>query len=489
MNRTAFAAWSVLAILLFLPLQMLSTAQRFEWSLPATVLTAVLLYSIARLTWIAFRGRPHPMNLTFWVFVYIWCGLAPLVQTATGHWPRGYVHDANAEFTASLILALGLPCYDLGRMASRIFVSGGYQTRSFEFTVRAVLVLSAACVVTTLLTGAALGGPEVLFGSRGDINSSLWAGRDKSQALLMQSLLRGPPFIAMMALLNLLLRQRLTLSRANKRLLLLALAIVLPLNLMANFPPALQRFWLGTIVLTYLFALVTWARSRPAFYIALLCGGLVFGFPALNSFRNAGSYDAFTIANFSERITRAWNNPAYSICRDDYSGYQMLVNSTIYVRNEGTMHGKNVFDSFFFWFPRKWWPSKHIGSGHMVAGYVGYRYTNLDASLWMESYLAFGWFGVVTILTLYGVASSAADRRFERDILRSQQRSAVVWVVSLLAGYQIFLLRGDLLAATAYLSCPLLVLLLLIRWQSSSAHPSVPVDAGNRATTAMRAGE
>jgi hypothetical protein len=486
MTHTALCTWAVFAVLVWLPFQLSSDVQHPQWSLAASLLTALLLYSTLRLTWIAAKGRAHPMSITFWVFVYIWCALAPLLQTYSGIWPRVIVHDTPTEFTGCVILWVGVLAYELGRYASRFYGhpmnDGNIAHQSIQFSIRSVLILSLVSVVTTVLLALALGGPDVLMGSRGDLNAHLWwQGREKSQTLLMQSLLRGPPFIATMALIYVLVWQRHMLSLANRRWLALALVLVIPLNFIANFPPALQRFWFGTIVLTYCFSLLRWPRTRPAVYILLLCGGLIFGFPVLNEFRKAGSYDTFSLADFTDRVSRSLESPQQKIVRGDYDAYQMLLNATIYVDREGSMMGKNIFDSFFFWVPRRWWPDKHVGSGQFIARYHGYRFTYLAAPLWMEAYLGFSWFGVIVVFLLYGAASAFADRRFENHVRRSETLSPWVWIISLLAGYQIYLLRGELLSGIAYLSCPLLMLLLMIGWQLRKQHsPSnfpTPIDS------------
>jgi hypothetical protein len=468
-TRALFRGLFVAGVLLVLPLQMLWQVRGGMFSLQAAALLALLVYSALRLSWLAFSGRAQPMAMTFWLFVYIWGALAPFFQTLIDRFPRPYRHDEQAAFMGAMIVWTGVLAYEAGRFLYPYFRHVRRHVNAMHFSVRAVLLLAFFSVLSTIVFGLALGGPEALLGSRGDINASLWVGREKSSALLMQSLLRGPPFIAVMALLYILIRHGRSLSLTNRRWLLGALLVVLPLNLLANFPPALQRFWFGTIVLTYLFALLRWRRSSVAVYIAVICIGLVYGFPVLNAFRHEGSLE-----KFSESVSAAWQAPTRALYRGDYDAYQMTLNSVIYVREQGPMMGKNIFDSVFFWFPRKYWPSKHIGSGHYVARYVNYRYTNLAAPLWMESYLAFGILGVVGILLLYGYVSAWLDDGFELNVSTGASNAVIVWVVALLAGYQIYLLRGDLLSGIAYLSCPLLILLLVARWNS---HKQVSDDA------------
>jgi oligosaccharide repeat unit polymerase len=482
LSRSLLAGGGTLLLIALLVLPQLARIEYPDFSAPAYFLAALLVYSSLRLTWIAFRGLPHPVSITFWLFVFIWCALAPLLQTLANRFPRPYVHDADAALTGTLILWCGVVFYELGRFLLPYLSRPRTVARPLEFSVRATLILSFAAIAVSSVLIIVLGGPDVLMGSRGDINRFLFTRYDKSQALLLQSLLRGPPIIALMALIYILTRYWRNVSLAYRRWLMLALALLIPVNLIANYPPALQRFWLGAIVLTYLFILLRWTRIKPALYIALLGAGLILAFPALDAFRKAGATD-----NFLDNLSYEWRNSRDALYRGDYDAYQQLLNSVVYVRHKGVMYGKNLFDSVFFWYPRRWYPTKHIGSGHHVARYVGYRYTNLSAPLWMEAYLAFGFAGVIIIFTLYGLFTGYLDRAFERYARNTAIRSAPIWIVGLWAGYQIYLLRGDLLSSIAYLSCPLLVLLLLANWRRPAVDRTDIRDTGQPMTSVQRA--
>ncbi|HXG29206.1 MAG TPA: O-antigen polymerase [Nevskiales bacterium] len=447
-------------LIAILVLPQLARIEYPHFSAPAYLLAGLLIYSSLRLTWIAFRGLPHPVSITFWLFVFIWCALAPLLQTLANRFPRPYVHDADAALTGTLILWCGVLFYELGRFLLPYLSRARANTRPLEFSIRTTLILSFVAIATSTVLIIVLGGPDVLMGSRGDINRFLFTRYEKSQALLLQSLLRGPPIIALMALAYILIRHWRRVSLAYRRWLMLALVLLLPVNLIANYPPALQRFWLGAIVLTYLFILLRWTRIKPALYIGLLSTGLILAFPALDAFRKAGATD-----NFLDNLSHEWSNSRDALYRGDYDAYQQLLNSVVYVRQKGIMYGKNVFDSIFFWYPRRWYPTKHVGSGHHVARHFGLRFTNVAAPLWMEAYLAFSLMGVVCIFFLYGLFTGYLDRAFEQHVKHPDVLSAPLWIVGFWAGYQIYLLRGDLLSGIAYLSCPMLVLLLLVNWR------------------------
>jgi hypothetical protein len=459
--RSPLWAMLLLGVLIALPMQQLAQVEQPDVSIAAWMLGSLLVYSSIRLAWVAYAGRAHPVALTFWVFVYIWCAFAPLLQTVSVRFARPYVHDADAEFTACLILWIGVACYEIGGWLQGVIWRREQPARPLQFSFTSVLYLAVFSVISTAILAVVLG-PDTLLGSRGDVNASLWAGREKSEGLLLQSLLRGPPFISMMSLLYVVLYQWRELTRNDRRWVIGLLFVVVPVNAVANFPSALQRFWLGTIILTYLFSLVRWRPSRPSWYAGALTVGLIFIFPVFDAFRDAGT----TQEKFSDTIVRAWNSPRNSIYRGDYDAYQMLIDSTIYVDEQGVMYGKNLYDSALFWFPRKWYPTKHVGTGRLVAIYLHYPYTNLAAPLWMESYVAFGWSGVVIILLLYGAMSNFMDRRFALYAERRGLRGSATWLVALFAGYQIYLLRGDLLSGFAYLSCPMLVILAITRWES-----------------------
>jgi hypothetical protein len=142
----------------------------------------------------------------------------------------------------------------------------------------------------------------------------------------------------------------------------------------------------------------------------------------------------------------------------DYDAFQQIANTVLFVSSDGVTYGNQVLGALFFWVPRAIWPDKPVGSGQMVADHLGYNFTNLSSPLWAEAYINAGLVGVVLILLLFGVVTSYLQQGF----IASTKGQGLLFfggLVPILAGLQIYFLRGDLQNGIATL-VPILVLYL-----------------------------
>ena len=116
--RTAAALlFGVLAVVL--PLSLLASAGSSQVQ-PSRLLLAlqwsVLTLAALRLAALFAAGARRPLQTLFWSYVYIWLGLAALVQTAAGTNPLATVQPVSVQVRASLIVLLGGLCYEAGRL-------------------------------------------------------------------------------------------------------------------------------------------------------------------------------------------------------------------------------------------------------------------------------------------------------------------------------------------------------------------------------------
>ena len=76
-------------------------------------------YAGAKLAHIIAVGRPVVCGALFWLFVYLWGALAPLVQMTAGAFPWPGMYSGADETFALAITWLGILSYDLGRRFAR----------------------------------------------------------------------------------------------------------------------------------------------------------------------------------------------------------------------------------------------------------------------------------------------------------------------------------------------------------------------------------
>src|SRR5260370_314430 len=77
------AALFVLTLGCILPLVLLNSLQHWEYDSSVAIAFATTLYSAGRLAAFAAREERRLLQLTFWVFVYVFLGLTPLLQIAS----------------------------------------------------------------------------------------------------------------------------------------------------------------------------------------------------------------------------------------------------------------------------------------------------------------------------------------------------------------------------------------------------------------------
>src|ERR1700753_3011791 len=82
---------------------------------PALVLQCVVaLHSAIGLSRVLSDRTTRVTALGFWLFTYIWLGLAPLAMLATNVYPWDYRTDGRIAFESCAIVEVGLLAYSLG---------------------------------------------------------------------------------------------------------------------------------------------------------------------------------------------------------------------------------------------------------------------------------------------------------------------------------------------------------------------------------------
>jgi hypothetical protein len=133
----------------------------------------------------------------------------------------------------------------------------------------------------------------------------------------------------------------------------------------------------------------------------------------------------------------------------DYDAFQQLMNAVVCAGERGWAYGWQLLGTALFWVPRGIWLGKPVPSGQLVAEAMGYPYQNLSLPLWGEFYLDGGVVATIVLFVAYGFLVRRLEAAYISD--QSGTDSFVRLLVPLYAAFQVFLLRGTLMSALAFL--------------------------------------
>jgi len=429
------------------PLGLALTGLRFDGGVP-WILLGVLQLASARLAWLSVVGKAYVnlMDVAFWVFVYVFFGVAAVFQRLAGSFPWSPTGISSDHLLrADAIIVFGILAYVIGRL-----LAPKQRLRDIELTTGFWRVLFAAIVVAVVwpTVYVALFGFDAVFVdrmTRGRLLGTL-AG-DSSVRTFSTALLSTPPLALLPAVLLMLP------SRRRHKLLTISFIGLVVANLVINNFMNSARYIAGTVVLSSLAAFLLagtarrhWLRLAPAALVV----GLTLVFPFADAFRSI--YQSFVPRPVVDML----------VAKGDYDAYLQVVNAVRFVDDEGVMAGGNLVGVVAFWVPRTTWPAKPRPTGEYLAEHAGFSYTNLSAPLWAEGLVAFGVLGVVGLMITWGLVSGTLDLSLRRYASKDQHRvSPSVVLAVILAAYSLFLIRGALMPTFAYIVPVLIVFAVL----------------------------
>ncbi|MBL1083022.1 hypothetical protein JK359_13685 [Streptomyces actinomycinicus] len=452
----------------------------------------VVAHSGGALTRVLTDTRVRLAALGFWLFTYVWLGLAPLAMLATGAYPHEYRADDSTSFAATALIELGLLAYSGGAALAGRRPHGGRRLHgarrshggpvSFERLLSRRLAPWPVLLLSALVAGAGavliprLGGVGAFFTSRQAVRET-GAAEEWTRALAIWAL-AVPAFWALVGLLHL-RRAAAPGDRLLRNLRLLLLPLLVVLNAIVNNPISRPRFWAGTVLLVLL--CTTPRFSGPTAFRRIAAGltvAVLLVFPYGDYFRY-DDREAVRVVSLTEQFT----------ANMDYDAYQQVQTGVDRVAETGFAPSA-ALGAVLFAVPRSVWPEKPRDTGMALADWAGYAFKNLSAPLWIESYL---WAGLPAVAAVF-TALGAAGRRLDdiRDRARDGRPTLALLLVPAFAVYQMILLRGSLMGVAG----PLMLLLGLPLFLTSRAPRStsrlprtasrVPQNASRDLRTASR---
>jgi hypothetical protein len=472
-NVVAASCWGLLTVVL-LPGVVLYSADT-QASAALVVQAVIVVHTGGALAWSLSGTSVRIMSFGFWLFGYIWLGLAPLAMLATDRYPLGFTVSPGTATTACAVVETGMLSYTAGSLlAGRR--SGRRSTVLEPLLVRRMsggrmLLLCGVAVVLAIALIPTQGGVANFFLSRQAANESATStfGSDTAVRAMAAWCLSVPAFWALVALLH--VPRRHGGDRLLRGLRWTLLPLLLALNVIVNNPVSQPRFWAGTVLLTLLFAAP--ALRRPLGFRIAAVGFLVtllVVFPYSDYFRNTDRSQV-EVTSLADQFTT----------NGDYDAYQQIQTGVSLARQEGFAPSHALGPPLFF-VPRSVWPGKPEDTGIRLARHAGYEFDNLSAPMWIESYLWFGYPSVILLFALYGAACHRIDD--VRHRLRRQRATLSALLIPALAFYQLIFLRGSMMASMGPLV--LLVLVPLCVSGRGARPPRAPRPVGSEHVSPRR---
>ena len=417
--------------------------------------------------WAGFRlalligvGEARFFAFFFWLFTYLFMGVAPIVQIRSDR-PSSTTPDVLPGLDAITLwtVVLGLVCFEVGSLLSGARPSRSASPSPTAGGVRpkvAVGFVLAGCLISAYYLSRV--GLDPLLTSReavAAVRAEVWPDVPTRAAVVNLALYLTLTGVG--AVRDLLRSER----RARVRLGYVMLVVVgLAVLSLVAFPLSTPRFTLGTLLFALLVLFGGAAHpGRVRLTLTVTIFGLFFIFPIADAFRRSGGPNFARAGLFGEYA----GNP-------DYDAFWQVANASTYWASGDAGLGRQALGVVLFWLPRSAWPGKPLDTGVQLALVHHYPTQNLSAPLWAEA-LANG--GLVAVVLVF-VALGFLVRSLDRAVVRSLPTGGL-WVVAgaVLPAYFVIVLRGSLLQATGTLAIMVLSLLAL-RQGAPSPVPGSP---------------
>lgn len=410
-----------------------------------TVTLAIMVWSGFRTAWIISRGKPYLFEFMFWLFVYIFFGLAATVQIRGGD-IASTTPDvlSDMDWPTSLFLLGSLVTFEVGRLLVRRPDDGeqvGEQVGA-DRDVGAPQRINRKVAWVLLILGLLMNayyvqqtGLSSIFQSRYARQEARTVGfADASTAAIVSNLAWIPLLVAAGAFAY--LRKERRAQGLSGRYGILVLVAVAGVLLIIN-PISGARFTSGTV----LFALLCYTGIfRTVARVRLSLAGIIVAFLFLFPIADAFRTDSVNISRNGFFDEYAGNG--------DYDAFWQVANTLSYIASEGITWGRQALGVVLFWLPRSVWADKPTDTGILLADFRGYSFTNLSSPLWAEAAINGGVVFALLLMAGFGAGLVSLDRRLPRAF--STGGTAAI-VGAILPAYMIILLRGSLLQASGAL--------------------------------------
>jgi hypothetical protein len=490
----ALLVWLVALFLgVILPVFFLSNVTG-QMSMNVVLIYSVILWATGRLVYSASIGKRRLTLMCFYIFVYTFFGVQPLLSVWTATFPH-QPYPTAAETTIMIgLVVLGIAAFEVGYAVSKRSqraTEGGIidgtllRPRPVILSMLGFGITASLFLVLLVVTHY---GANIFLGVRGGFAFTESEGPSMSQteSLLVLSGLRG--LLASLLFISVYLWTRRQYYDWPKRAiwqLRLALIVLLVVNLVVSNPLSAARLWSGSLILTVLFMAARWRGARSFLvWATVACTALLGLFSALDPRRVIAAPllrgEAITLGSTGKVILESVG----SLQADgNFDAFQMLGLISQYADRVGYSFGRQLLLPLFFWIPRAVWPTKPLGTPDIVADSLNFFSLNVGAPLWAEGYMNLGVLGLVLILGVFGAFARISDDFLTRTSRDTGPMFPTI-ASSFFAANTIILLRGDLTSGTMYLQMVVgftfAIILLMKRQTGNDRTPALRLTGWSR---------
>lgn len=423
---------TVIALVIFIPAIILMEAnvgRSDAW--PLTM--GVLLMAGIRLAFLVRSGQRRLFEFIFWLFTYVFFGLAPTVQLRADEMPtttKGL--DPALDMPTAILSLAGILGFAVGfRLVKNLRGKAVTNGVPRVVSIPRLTILTGIALLASLYYLARMG-IGVLFSSRAEFGATqneLWP--DPSTGALISAVSAFPILVAAHGWWSV------AHGRKNSRSVRALAVLLTAISLFLTNPISSARYHFGVVWGSFLGTAGAYKTTRRTSVTMIgIVMGLLFLFPVADLFRRQDVVAAQRSGFLSEYAGNG-----------DYDAFGQLSNAVLYNATEPFQFARQLMGSVLFWVPRSIWSGKPVDTGNLLAEFRGYGFTNLSAPIWAELLLNFGVIGVVIASIGVGALLGRLDSRF----MRSEGFGVDAIMASILPFYLLILMRGSLLQATGIL--------------------------------------
>ena len=457
-----------------------------EFSINFILMWLIVLWCVGRLIYSGLKGRRRLTLMLFYVFIYVFMGVQPLLSIWSNTFPHS---ELNTFFTSNmisfciLIMIIGIAGFEVGyyRFRKEIHESQSLtEQRQNIIVVHRLISIKMLWLLSTALTilfvlSIFKFGPNAFLGSRdGGLSFGEFQVQETSSTenTLLIFGLRGLSATLLFIVIYIWKTRNLVFPRYNIVKLRRVFIFLIFINLLVSNPLNAPRLWSGAVLLTSLFLSLKWKGPRSFLvWSSIACLGMLLLFsgldPRLVVSRQLVNNGEITFAGTVKQVgINIGNLPG------DYNfdAFQMIFYTVQYTNKIGYSIGNQLLLPALFWIPRSIWPNKPIGTPDIVAANADFGSLNVSSPLWSEGYINFGIPGVFLFLFLFGKAARLGDNYLSDLSVKPLFPSVIS---SFFAANTFILLRGDLTSGTMYLQMIILfvyIFMLISRINLSKSH-------------------
>lgn len=375
-------------------------------------------------------SKPFSLAQVHWLFIIVFMCVAPCSQYLNGFACWGHQLSDGNYITTNFLISIWEACFVVGGVLSHRKHSISKSLEMYDLPVsRSAVSFSMILSLICTLTLIKIVGFENLF-ARSTFNLRL----DQTTGLVAEQLLRAiPVFVFVVSWIR----------WKSKQDCLSYVLVALVLMLVSAFPFGLSRYSMAVIYGGLcIFCSSLFREKNGCFPLFFLLTFLVL-FPASNTFR----VNDFSLQTLFEATTSTIGNIDKGFLTEDYDAYSMLYRAWSYVSTFGATSGYQLIGVLLFFIPRSVWPSKPVGSGHMIAESQHQVFLNLACPLPGEGVINFG----ITGLMAFALIGSFLVCRIDEALWAGVSKKWVKPFYPFLAMFVFFIMRGDLLSSGSYL--------------------------------------